>query len=160
MRTLTVNHKFNNKHLNSFLMNEFPCLTQNTFYKALRKKDIRVNDIKVNENIIIHEGDNVKIYILDKFLFGEEQNLDIIYEDENILVLNKSKGIEVTGENSLSELVHKIYNSNCINPCHRLDRNTSGLVLFAKSNEALVYFLISLKIKKFQNFIDVKLLVF
>lgn len=146
MRTLTVNHKFNNKHLNSFLMNEFPCLTQNTFYKALRKKDIRVNDIKVNENIIIHEGDNVKIYILDKFLFCEEQNLDIIYEDENILVLNKSKGIEVTGENSLSELVHKIYNSNCINPCHRLDRNTSGLVLFAKSNEAL-----NILLDKFKN---------
>ena len=95
MRNLVVNHKYNNKHLSSFLLNEFPCLTQNTLYKALRKKDIRVNDIKVSQNVTIHEGDNIKVYILDNYLFGN-QKLDIVYEDENILILNKSKNMEVT----------------------------------------------------------------
>ena len=95
MRNLVVNRKFDNKPLSSFLMNEFPCLTQNTLYKALRKKDIRINDVKVSQNITVHEGDNIKVYILDNYLFGM-QSLDIVYEDENILVVNKEKNMEVT----------------------------------------------------------------
>ncbi len=95
MKSLIVNNKFDNKLLSSFLMNEFPCLSQNTLYKALRKKDIRINDIKVSQNVAVHEGDNIKIYILDDYLFGK-QTLNIIYEDENILIVNKKKNIEVT----------------------------------------------------------------
>lgn len=144
MRELVVNSKFNKKSLNSFLMNEFPYLAQNTFYKALRKKDIRVNDIKVTENIIVHTGDNIKVYILDEFLFRNSQNLDIVYEDDNILILNKPKGIEVTGQNSLEETAKKIYKN--IYPCHRLDRNTTGLVIFAKSQVAL-----DILLEKFKN---------
>lgn len=96
MRNLIVNNKFNEKKLSAFLFESFPCLTQNIFYKALRKKDIRINDIKISENIIVHEGDNIKLYILDKYLFNDDFSLDIVYEDENILVINKPKGIEVT----------------------------------------------------------------
>ncbi len=137
MRTLIVSSKFNNKHINSFLMNEFPFLSQNTLYKALRKRDIRVNDIKISENVIVYEGDKISIYILDKYLLCEETKLNISYEDENILVIDKQKGIEVTGNNSLTDLVSKTYANSHFYPCHRLDRNTEGLVLFAKSDEAL-----------------------
>lgn len=144
MRELVVSNKFDNKNLNSFLMNEFPFLTQNTFYKALRKKDIRVNDIKVTENVIVHNGDNIKIYVLDEFLFGNKPSLDIVYEDNNILILNKPKGIEVTGVNSLTEAVSNLYNT--VYPCHRLDRNTSGLVVFSKNNETL-----EILLDKFKN---------
>jgi len=146
MRTIIVNNKFDNKYLNSFLVNEFPSLTQNTIYKALRKKDIRVNDIKISENIIVHEGDKVTVYILDKYLFEEELKLDIVYEDDNILIINKPKNIEVTGNNSLSDFVCKTFNNSSIFPCHRLDRNTEGLVLFAKSNEVL-----NILLSKFKN---------
>ncbi len=150
MRELVVNSKFNNKSLNSFLMNEFPCLTQNTFYKALRKKDIRVNNIKVNENVSIHTGDIIKVYILDEFLFGNRENIPIVYEDENILILNKPKGIEVTGENSLEETLSKMHNN--IYPCHRLDRNTNGLVIFAKSTAALDILLEKFKSQEITKF--------
>ncbi len=146
MRTVIVKHKFDNKYLNSFLMSEFPFLTQNTIYKALRKRDIRINDIKISNNTIVHEGDKVTVYILDKFLFGEDIRLDIVYEDNNILVINKPKNIEVTGSNSLTELVCKTFNNSSILPCHRLDRNTEGLVLFAKSNEIL-----NILLSKFKN---------
>ena len=95
MRNLVVNNKYSNKPLSSFLLNEFPCLTQNTLYKALRKKDIRVNDVKVSQNVTVHEGDNIKVYILDNYLFGM-QSLNIVYEDENILIVNKNKNMEVT----------------------------------------------------------------
>ena len=137
MKNLIVDEKFNNKKLSSFLFNEFPCLTQNTFYKALRKKDIRMNDIKISDNITVHTGDNIKIYILDKYLFDQDISCEIVYEDQNILVVNKPKNIEVTGENSLTEMLMKKYPETNLNPCHRLDRNTEGLVLFAKSQEVL-----------------------
>ena len=44
----------------------------NTFYKALRKKDIRINDVKVSENVTLNLGDEVKVYILDNYLFPKK----------------------------------------------------------------------------------------
>lgn len=96
MRSLIVDKKFNNKKIGTFLMDSFPCLTQNTFFKALRKKDIRVNDVKISENVTVYDGDKITLYILDKYLFEEDISLDIVYEDKNILVINKPKNIEVT----------------------------------------------------------------
>lgn len=96
MRNLIVNKKFDNKKIEAFLMNSFPYLTQNTFFKALRKKDIRVNNVKISENVIVHTGDNIAVYILDKYLLGEDVSLDIVYEDKNIVAINKQKNIEVT----------------------------------------------------------------
>lgn len=105
MRTLIVNDKFNDKKLFSFFEHEFPNVPKSVFYKALRKKDIRINDLKVSENITLHSGDEVKLYILDKYLEPSNKSFDIVYEDKNILVVNKEKGIEVTGTNSLSEML-------------------------------------------------------
>ncbi len=158
MRSLIVSDKFNNKTLSSFLLSEFPFLTQNTFYKALRKKDIRVNDVRINKNILLNKGDTINIYILDKYLFPEKDMLDIIYEDDNILILNKPKGIEVTGNNSLSEIISEKYMSNMIKPCHRLDRNTTGLVLFAKSDEVLEILSIKFKNHEISKFYKCKVL--
>ena len=65
--------------------------------------------------------------------------INIIYEDKNILLINKPINIEVTGKNSLTDVVHRLYKSQEFlpMPCHRLDRNTSGLILFAKNQTAL-----------------------
>ncbi len=95
MKTLIVNDKFDNKKLLSFLTFHYPNASVNTFYKALRKKDIRINDIKVSENLIVHKGDCIKIYVIDDLLFNIDINFDILYQDVNILVVNKPKGIEV-----------------------------------------------------------------
>ena len=146
MKSLIVTNKFNNKKLLSFLEYFFPDASISTFYKALRKKDIRVNDVRVSENVLVNEGDKIDLYILDKFLFASDFKLDIVYEDENILVVNKPKNIEVTGENSLEGLLQEKYNSHEIKPCHRLDRNTEGLVLFAKNEDAL-----NILLEKFKN---------
>lgn len=112
--------KFNNKKILSFLTYEFPFISTSVFYKSLRKKDIRINNTKISENILIHTGDEIKLFISDNFF---EISPDIIYEDENILVVNKQKGIEVTGENSITSILQKY--RNFIFPCHRLDRNTT-----------------------------------
>ena len=152
MRKIIVDEKNNNKTLSSFLLANFNGLTINLFHKTLRKKDIRVNNVRVTENIVLHTNDEVSIYLIDEYLFKTTSTsnlkLDIIFEDENILVINKPKEIAVTesklNESSLEEIVSKQY--MFCKPCHRLDRNTSGLLIFAKNQESL-----DILLEKFKN---------
>ena len=53
MRKIVVNKKYNGKKLNTFLLDNFNALTLNTIYKTLRKKDIRINNVKTSENCIV-----------------------------------------------------------------------------------------------------------
>lgn len=143
MQKLIVDKKFDNKKLSDFLYSNFSGLTKNTLYKAFRKKDIRINDVKINEDTVVHVNDFVTVYIVDDLLY---KNIDIekAYEDDNILVVNKPDGIEVVGENSLTSFLNEEY--AFVSPCHRLDRNTKGLVLFAKNENAL-----NILLEKFKN---------
>ncbi len=153
MRNLIVNNKYDGKNLNRFILDSFPNLSPNQLYKALRKKDIRINGIKTSENNILHEGDEVCIYIVDSILENIPQ-IPVIYEDKNILIVNKPENISVT-ENSndkycLTDILKKQIFKNTENiflePCHRIDRNTKGLVIFAKNNDSL-----SILLQKFKN---------
>lgn len=146
MKELLVENKYDGKKLNTYLLGMFPNLNQNTLQKALRKKDIRVNDVRISENIILHSGDKLKVFICDELLLGSSSfNLNIIFEDENIIIVNKPANIEVVGENSLTSHLEK-YINGFVKPCHRIDRNTTGLVLFAKCEEAL-----NILLSKFKN---------
>lgn len=132
MKDLIVSKKYDNKKLSKLLMETYPALKFSTFSKALKKKDILINDKRISKDCIIHENDIIKLYIIDSLLYPN-YNIPIVYEDNNIIVFNKPKGLEVTGTESLTTYVHKTYNSNFM-PCHRLDRNTLGLVLFSKND--------------------------
>lgn len=144
MKKLIVDKKYNGKKLNTFIFENIPNVSSGLFYKTLRKKDIKINGKRVSENINIFEGDEVLVYISDELLGF---NLNIFFEDENILIINKPYNIEVTGDNSLTTYVHQKYTSSFKPmPCHRIDRNTTGLVLFAKSQEAL-----DILLKKFEK---------
>ena len=138
MKKLVVNKKYDNKKLDKFLKDNISTLSNNLFYKTLRKKDIKINSKRVSENVTVFENDEILVYIPDNLL-ENKLNLDIIYEDNNILLINKPSNIEVTGQDSLTEVVHKLYSSCEFKPmpCHRLDRNTSGLILFAKNETSL-----------------------
>lgn len=138
MKKLVVNKKYDNRKLDKFLKDNILNLSNNLFYKTLRKKDIKINGKRVSENVTVFEGDEIQVYISDNLL-ESNLNLDIVYEDNNILLINKPSNIEVTGVQSLTEVVHKLYSSCEFKPmpCHRLDRNTSGLILFAKNKLAL-----------------------
>lgn len=135
MKEIIVDNKYDSKKLNKLILEEIPQINYNTFCKLLRKKDIKVNDKRINKDIIIYKGDIINIYIQD--IKEKEINIEIIYEDENILVVNKPSNLEVTGDKSLTELLHKKYPEKNAMPCHRIDRNTTGLVLFSKNKKAL-----------------------
>ena len=94
MQKLIVEPKFNNKKLSAFLYAHFNGLTSATFYKTLRKKDIRINDVRVNEDKIVHEFDTITVFIVDELLY-KNYDIETIYEDENILIVNKPAELEV-----------------------------------------------------------------
>lgn len=133
MKTLIINEKYDNKKLNMVLQNEFPELSPNTIYKTLRKKDFKVNGKRISQDITLHVGDILDLYIVDDLLYPKK-DIEVVYEDELILVANKPCNIEVLGENSVTSLLSKEQDFP-VYPCHRLDRNTTGLVLFAKTKE-------------------------
>ena len=54
MKSLKVTEKYNNKKLSNFIFDAFPALNKNAFFKALRKKDIRINDVKINSDCIVY----------------------------------------------------------------------------------------------------------
>ena len=147
MKRLIVPKKYNNKKLQTFLKDNISNLSDNLFFKTLRKRDIKINGKRVSQNINVFEKDEILIYIPDEML-EKNINIETIYEDKNILLINKPKNIEVTGKQSLTEIIHNQY-INCgflPMPCHRLDRNTSGLILYAKNQEAL-----DILLKKFKQ---------
>ncbi len=147
MKKLIVSKKYDGKKLNKFLFSNISGLTEGLFYKTLRKKDIKINGERVNSNVTVSDGDEVLVYISDELL-NSKVSLDIVYEDENILVVNKPYNLEVTGKNSLTSIIHEKYKESSFlpMPCHRIDRNTQGLVLFAKNEEAL-----EILLDKFKN---------
>lgn len=91
MRKIKVTEKYDNKKLNNFILDTFPALNKNMLFKALRQKDIKINGVRVKENVDINCGDEIEIYISDEFLLGTSEKIKIIYEDDNILVVNKRR---------------------------------------------------------------------
>ena len=159
MKNIVVDNKNNGKKVITFLLNQFNKLTPGTVHKALRNKDIRINNVKINENVNISSGDIITVYIKDELLEDtlsfEINEKMIIYDDENILIINKPREISVESDGSeigIDKYLREYYSNNNIKPCHRLDRNTSGLIIFSKSETANIAMLNTIKehgIKKY-----------
>jgi len=151
MISFTVPKKHNNLKILKSISLIAPTIPYSLLQKLLRKKDIKVNGKRISENINVFAGDNIEVYIKEQKI-----ELDIVYEDGNILAVNKPQGIEVlksdTMSPSLLDAVQKYLISTVVYPCHRLDRNTSGIVLFAKNNEALKILEEKIKTKEIQKF--------
>lgn len=91
--------------------------------KMLRNKDVKVNGKHQKENILLQTGDIVSFYFSDDML---EKKYQTIFESNNVIVIYKSAGIETEGEKGLESVLKAI-------AVHRLDRNTEGLMIFAKN---------------------------
>ncbi len=112
-----------------FLEDNLPQYKYSQFNKALREKDIKINGVRAKENVLLCVGNSVEIFLDDKKI---EKKYEVVYEDENIIVFNKQKGIEVCdGEFNIQLDYEKEHKK--IYAVHRIDRNTIGLVIFAKS---------------------------
>jgi len=127
-------------------------------YKMFRNKDVKVNGVRVKIDYMTKLDDKVSIYIkpalLEEFKSAKalrpvDSHMDILYEDDNLLIVNKPKGLLVHGDenekritldNIFLNYLHQKgeYDPNNVTnftpgPAHRLDRNTSGIVVFGKN---------------------------
>lgn len=115
------------------IINELPFLSRFDVKKILQNKDVKVNNVRVKDNILLNKGDNVVIFYQEK----QQQNwFTLVYQDENIVIVNKRSGIEVVSqtERDLISFLNKDFPN--IKPVHRIDRNTEGLVVFALNKQS------------------------
>ncbi len=136
MKKIIVDKKNNGLKISKIIYNHFPNMPKNAIYKLFRLKDIKVNGLRKKEDITVFENDVIEIYCIDSILFGLPTHIDYYYEDENILVAYKPKGIECHNPKSKSTFEYAVQldkNDFSLNVCHRLDTNTEGLVIFSKN---------------------------
>ena len=160
MRRLIVNDNDSGQRLDRFLTKAMPKLPKSMMYKGLRKNCVRINGKHVKDGSVqLHSGDELALYFKDEF-FETERNfkytkykLDVVYEDDNILVVNKAVGVlshadENGSDATLIDMIKSyLYDKGEYEPeleqtfspalCNRLDRNTGGLVVAAKNARAL-----------------------
>lgn len=109
--------------------------------KIIKSKSVKINGVRTGVDCNVNAGDVVWVYLADR----EKDSIEVVYRDENILVVNKFAGVEVVGKDSLTERINNILTDATAVPVHRLDRNTMGLVVFALNKTAETELLESFK---------------
>lgn len=164
MKKIIVNKNDSNQRLDKFMAKMFKTMPNALLYKYIRLKCVRVNGVQVKDvEHILSEGDELSFYIKDEFfnkdsdikadLKGIKPNFKVVYEDENILIVDKPTGLLCQPDihESRNTLINHIKaylmakneyipdreNSFAPSLCNRIDQNTQGLVLAAKNAEAL-----------------------
>lgn len=163
MRIIKIEKNDAGQRLDKFLTKAIKGLPTSMMYKYIRTKKIKVNRKRAEQNQILVCGDEIQLFIREEFFDSPERDdgaltrikpkLDIVYEDENIMLLNKRPGVLVhedvaAAENTLimhakAYLCQKgeydPYKEQSFAPalCNRIDRNTGGIVVVAKNAEAL-----------------------
>lgn len=167
MITLQVGKKGEGKRIDRYISSELTELPFSLLQKTFRKRDVKVNGVRVKPDYILQAGDRIDLYAQmeakeqakeQASSFNDSTNPEIyfssffsvVYEDENILIVNKKQGIPVHSDKTqdkvtLIDVVRDYlkntggFNSdNTFQPslCHRLDRNTGGLVIIAKTERS------------------------
>ncbi len=160
MKEFSVAPSDEGRRLDKHIMHILPNAPSSFVYKMLRKKNIVLNDAKASGNEILSGGDSIRFYLSDetfeKFAKGSEETPDlshlmppVIYEDDDFLIVNKPSGMlsqrAKADDTSLNEICLSYVragasyeDSASFTPsiCNRLDRNTSGIVTFAKTYRA------------------------
>lgn len=163
MRELIIGKNDAGARLDRFVSKALPLLPPALLQKYIRIKRIKVNGGRAQRDQRLAEGDAVQLYINDEFFDKpSEENMfltlfkpqvDIVYEDENLLLVNKRPGLVVHADETekVNTLINHIqaylYQKREWNPrwenafapalCNRIDRNTGGMVIAAKNAETL-----------------------
>lgn len=162
MRCITVNENDAGQRLDKFLTKFLKDCPQSMIYKCLRKKRIKLNGTKCEGSVKLCEGDVLHLYINDEFFGAQAQensfvkikpDINIVYEDENIMLINKKPGMIVHEDDNekfntlISHIKAYLYQKGEYDPeneqsfapalCNRIDRNTGGIVIAAKNAAAL-----------------------
>lgn len=151
----TISDIDSSQRIDKYLRKMYPANSLSSIFKAFRMKDVRVNGKAVKQDYILKTDDTIDVYLkkeekdIENINYNIERTFKIKYEDENLLIVSKPIGVSVqedvtSGGYSLTNQVlaylieKKVYNPKTdleFKPSlvHRLDKNTSGLVIFAKN---------------------------
>lgn len=146
-------------------------------YKSIRTKKIKINRKRAEISTVLQEGDTVQCFLAEEFFkkAADESSfenitprLSIIFEDENIILLDKKPGISVHEDENgatntlITHVLAYLYQKGEYNPreenafapalCNRIDRNTGGIVIAAKNAEALRIMNEKIKLREIDKF--------
>ncbi len=164
MTEITIQKNDAGQRADRFLSKAYPNLKTALVCKLMRKKRIKLNGARTEPNVILKEGDVFRFYLSDELLAKEpakrkfdiddiSAEINVIFEDENILLIDKPAGLVVheDNDNTADTLINRVLSylhgkgeyipeqENSFVPAlvNRIDRNTSGIVIAAKNAEAL-----------------------
>ncbi len=162
MKEFIITKNDADQRLDKFLQKAAPNLPQSLLYKAIRTKNIKINGKRAQISTRLCVGDCIKVFLADEFFVKPEttydflragKSLDIVYEDENLLLLNKKVGVLCHPDDReyidtlIGRVKRYLYEKGEYNPdaenafvpslVNRIDRNTGGIVIAAKNAETL-----------------------
>ncbi len=162
MKALIVGKNDAGQRLDKFLQKALPRLPVSLMYRYIRTKHIKLNGKRCEISMKLCEGDEIKLFIPDEFFSPHDKSLPflqagrkltVLYEDEHILLADKCVGLivhsdeENTGDTLIDRIQKYLYDKGEYDPrqeqsfapalCNRIDRNTGGIVMAAKTAEAL-----------------------
>ena len=161
-KTIIIGKNDAGQRIDKFMTKTFPNLPQSELYKAIRKKDIKINGKRCDIKDKVEENDEIYLFLHDDFLQQKPKEYDfvkapktlnIVYEDENIMLLDKKPGLIVHPDENyhydslIARVQHYLYDKKEYDPedeksfapalVNRIDRNTGGIVMAAKNAESL-----------------------
>lgn len=162
MKSFKINKNDSEQRLDKFITKSVPMLPKTLLYKYIRIKRIKVNGKRAEISTRLQENDVVEMYINDEFFEAAPQkydflkaskNLNIVYEDENIILCDKKAGVlchpddKEYNDTLIDRIKRCLYEKGEFNPdsessfvpalVNRIDRNTGGIVIAAKNAESL-----------------------
>lgn len=161
MREFTIHENDANQRLDKFIMKTMKTMPKNLMYKYIRNKKIKVNRKRCEISTRLQVGDTIQCYIAEEFFeqprdydfLQVPSDLQVIFEDEHLLIVDKPIGLlaqkDTQGiqDNLADRILHYLYQNKAYDPstaqsftpapAHRIDRNTQGITMAAKSAEAL-----------------------
>lgn len=162
MRSVIVEDSRSGMRIDKYLRAVFPRLPFSALQKALRQKDVKANGSRVKQDYIVSSGDRLEIFIVDELLEARREDesgklnrgFEIVYEDNRLLLVSKKQGLPVhpdrdaaRSETLIGAVAVYLEEKGEYAPgepssfapalCHRLDRNTGGLVMIAKDPGSL-----------------------
>ena len=144
-----------------FLRRFLPSLPESTVRKVFQARDVKLDGVRVTRDTPVCAGQTLSVFLPASF--RDAESLRIIYEDDDVLLVNKPAGISVEADDpgslSLTDLcrIHfGLFSGGAPAfppaPCHRLDHRTSGLCLFAKNERSLAVLMEAFKLRTVEKY--------
>ncbi|CAL4323639.1 23S rRNA pseudouridine(955/2504/2580) synthase RluC [Buchnera aphidicola] len=161
-----INEDMINQRIDNFLQKKFKNVPKSMIYRIIRIGKIRINKKRIKPQYKLKIGDRIRIppiKVIDKkekkFFISEHQKIilhNVLYEDKDLLIINKPSGIAVHGGSGIKLGIIEYFRKcrpleKTLELVHRLDRDTSGVLVLAKNRTSLISLHKQIREKKIQK---------